>query len=76
LARWLAYGLGSAFFYAGARALLVTHWPVETTSARMLTTMLFEKPVEGAGLTRAKALQETLKWMIDHAALVRPGEPR
>jgi CHAT domain-containing protein len=24
-------GLGPAFFYAGARALLVSNWPVETT---------------------------------------------
>ncbi|MEE8196761.1 MAG: CHAT domain-containing protein, partial [Acidiferrobacterales bacterium] len=27
-------GLGRAFFYAGARALLVSNWPVETTSAK------------------------------------------
>ncbi|HXF67738.1 MAG TPA: CHAT domain-containing tetratricopeptide repeat protein, partial [Burkholderiales bacterium] len=26
-------GLGRGFFYAGSRALLVTHWPVETRSA-------------------------------------------
>ena len=30
-------GLGRAFFYAGARALLVSNWPVETRSARLLT---------------------------------------
>jgi len=27
-------GLGRAFFYAGTRSLLVTLWPVETTSAK------------------------------------------
>ena len=31
-------GLGRAFFYAGTRALLVSNWPVETTSARELTS--------------------------------------
>ncbi|MGH8700006.1 MAG: CHAT domain-containing protein, partial [Burkholderiales bacterium] len=36
-------GLGRGFFYAGSRALLVTHWPVETRSARQLVTTLFER---------------------------------
>ncbi len=35
-------GLARGFLYAGARALLVSGWPVETTSARLLTTKLFE----------------------------------
>ena len=35
-------GLGRAFFYAGTRAILVSMWPVETTSARKLTTALFQ----------------------------------
>ncbi len=34
-------GLGRAFFYAGTRAILVSMWPVETSSARKLTTRLF-----------------------------------
>ncbi|MDP6068841.1 MAG: CHAT domain-containing protein [Alphaproteobacteria bacterium] len=36
-------GLGRAFFYAGTRALLVSNWPVETTSAKTLTTDLFRR---------------------------------
>ena len=36
-------GLGRAFFYAGTRALLVSNWPVETTSAKALTTDLFAR---------------------------------
>jgi CHAT domain-containing protein len=36
-------GLGQAFFYAGARSLLVTARPVETKSAESLTTRLFER---------------------------------
>ncbi|TMQ19427.1 MAG: CHAT domain-containing protein, partial [Candidatus Rokuibacteriota bacterium] len=60
-------GLGRAFFYAGARALLVSNWPVETTSARALTTQLFR---QGPRMSRAEALQATMKWMIDEAEFV------
>lgn len=42
-------GLARGFLYAGARSLLVSSWPVETTSARLLTTSLFEwQKKEGA----------------------------
>ena len=34
-------GLAKAFFYAGARALLVPHWPVESSSETALTTRIF-----------------------------------
>jgi CHAT domain-containing protein len=37
-----ASGLGSAFFYAGTRALLVTNWSVHSASARELTSDLFD----------------------------------
>lgn len=36
-------GLGRGFFFAGARALLVTHWPVESVSARLLVSGLFSQ---------------------------------
>jgi CHAT domain-containing protein len=62
-------GLGRAFFYAGARALLVTNWPVETTSARALTTQLFRRQQLEPALTRARALQQTLVAMIDSGGL-------
>lgn len=52
-------GLGRAFFYAGAKSLLVTNWAVETESARMLTTDLFRRQAADPGLTRARALQQS-----------------
>jgi len=58
-------GLGRAFFYAGARALLVTNWPVETTSARVLTTELFRQQESDSSLTRAEALRLAMLAMID-----------
>ncbi|MEK7878739.1 MAG: CHAT domain-containing protein, partial [candidate division NC10 bacterium] len=63
-------GLGRAFFYAGARALLVSHWPVETTSALALTTDLFRRQTADPRLTRARALQRTMNWLIDEGQLV------
>lgn len=71
-------GLGRAFFYAGTRAVLVTHWPVETTSARALTTELFRRQGAHAGLTRAEALREAQLALIDRRARMdsasAPGE--
>ena len=46
-------GLGPAFFFAGTRALLVSNWPVETLSARALTTHLFAAQAADSGLARA-----------------------
>jgi CHAT domain-containing protein len=58
-------GLGRAFFYAGARALLVTNWPVETTSARKLTTTLFQKQAQDPQLSRAEALRQSMLSLLD-----------
>jgi CHAT domain-containing protein len=58
-------GLGRAFFYAGARALLVTKWPVETISARLLTTSTFRHQAIDANLTRAGALRQAEVDLID-----------
>ena len=69
-------GLGRAFFYAGARSLLVSNWPVETTSARTLTTELFKRQQGEPRLTRAKALQQTMNALIDDGALVDPQTNR
>ena len=63
-------GLGRAFFYAGARALLVSNWPVETTSARELTTDLFRRQRDAPTLTRARALQATMNALIDGPGFV------
>lgn len=53
-------GLGRGFFYAGSRALLVTHWPVETVSARLLVTGTFERYSSGSGMTRAESLRQSM----------------
>ncbi len=53
-------GLGRAFFYAGSRALLVTHWPVESYSARLLVAGIFERYAADASLTRTEALRASM----------------
>ena len=58
-------GLGRAFFYAGTRALLVSNWPVETTSARLLTTDLFRRQAADPALSRAQALRQAMLGLID-----------
>ena len=58
-------GLGRAFFFAGARALLVTHWPVETNSAAALTTATFRLQAQEPGLGRAEALRRAEIELMD-----------
>jgi CHAT domain-containing protein len=65
-------GLGMAFFYAGSRALLVSNWPVETTSARELTTGLFKREASNADPTRAEALRQSELALIDGPGYVDP----
>jgi CHAT domain-containing protein len=62
-------GLGRAFFYAGTRALLVSMWPVETTSAKKLTTGLFRYQKEDPKLSRARALRKSMLELIDGPGL-------
>jgi CHAT domain-containing protein/tetratricopeptide (TPR) repeat protein len=69
-------GLGRAFFYAGTRALLVTNWPVETTSARALTTDLFARQAREPGLGRAAALQQSMMALVDGPGYVDPASGR
>jgi CHAT domain-containing protein len=53
-------GLGRGFFYAGSRALLVTHWPVESGSAKTLVTGIFERQAADPKLSRAEALRQSM----------------
>jgi CHAT domain-containing protein len=61
-------GLGRGFFYAGSRALLVTHWPVETVSARLLTTGIFERYAKSGNVTRAEALNASMRALMEGTA--------
>lgn len=64
-------GLAQSFLYAGARGLLVSHWPVESHSAVALMTDLFRLRAEEAGVPVALAQQKAILRMIDS-----PADPR
>jgi CHAT domain-containing protein len=54
-------GLGRGFFYAGSRALLVTHWSVDSESAKDLVSHTFTRYAQDPQITRAKALQAAMQ---------------
>lgn len=58
-------GLGRAFFYAGARTMLVSNWPVETTSARIFSTDLFSRQARNPRITGAEAARQAMAALVD-----------
>ncbi|MGD9306057.1 MAG: CHAT domain-containing protein [Desulfobacterales bacterium] len=62
-------GLGSAFFYAGTRAILISMWPVETTAAKKLTTGLFQYQQKNIALSRSRALQQSILDLMNSPGL-------
>ena len=59
-------GLARAFFYAGARALLVSHWAVDSDAATRLATGTFDILRKDPNLGRAEALRRAmLNYMND-----------
>ena len=59
-------GLAKAFFYAGARALLVSHWSVVSDATVKLTTTMFDEMSADPDISRAEALRRArLKLMTD-----------
>ena len=52
-------GLAKAFFYAGSRSLLVSHWPVMSSAATALTTRML-KEAKDKTVGRAEALRRSM----------------
>lgn len=53
-------GLARSFFYAGARALLVTHWAVNSHAATVLTTSTFDILKSDPSAGRSEALRRAM----------------
>ncbi len=67
-------GLGRAFFYAGARALLVSNWPVDSVAARELMTDLFRRQQTGnATMAKPEALRQAMMELVDHGGMKANG---
>jgi CHAT domain-containing protein len=65
-------GLAKAFFYAGSRSLLVSHWPTETESAKRLTTGAFKALAADPALGRAGALRASMLALMDDPQFSHP----
>jgi CHAT domain-containing protein len=59
-------GLAKSFIYAGARALLVSHWPVNSDSAVDLTTTAFEELNNDSSIGKSEALRRSMVKMINN----------
>jgi CHAT domain-containing protein len=53
-------GLARAFFYAGSRALLVSHWPVNSDAAVYITTGAIGAMASQSGIGPAEALRRSI----------------
>jgi CHAT domain-containing protein len=58
-------GLARAFFFAGTRALLVSHWAVDSESAVALTTRTFGYIAKDAQMRRAEAFRRAMLTLIE-----------
>jgi CHAT domain-containing protein len=65
-------GLTRAFFYAGARSVMATHWPVESNATVRLTTLTFENYAKEPLLGKATALQKAQLTLLDDSKTAHP----
>jgi len=68
-------GLARAFFYAGARALLVSHWAVDSNAATRLTTSTFDIMKSDPSVGRAEALRRAMLAYLGDRSVSRNAYP-
>ena len=68
-------GLARAFFYAGARALLVSHWEVDSDAAVALTTQAFAAAEKDPRIGRAEALRRSMLALASDQGDARNAHP-
>jgi len=68
-------GLTRSFFYAGARALLVSHWAVDSEAATRLTTSTFEILKSDPKAGRAEALRQAMLGYLGDTSSPRNAYP-
>ena len=62
-------GLGRAFFFAGAKALLVSNWPVDSVASRELMTDLFKRQQQNQTLSKSEALRQAMLNQVDQGGM-------
>ncbi len=65
-------GLARAFFFAGARSLLVSHWAVGDTDAATLTSTAVQLQQQDPNLSRARALQRSMTQLMQDPDTAHP----
>jgi CHAT domain-containing protein len=68
-------GLAKSFFYAGARALLVSHWVVESHAAVAVTTGALAVLQDHPEIGRAEALRRARMDLLDHPLRAQFSHP-
>lgn len=69
-------GLVNAFFFAGARAVLASQWPVASDMAAPLTTGMFSALSSTPGLPLSVALQRAMLRIVDESDELAYAHPR
>jgi CHAT domain-containing protein len=66
-------GLARGFLYAGGRSLLVTHWAVETESAKRLTTATLAHHARDGSASKAESLRQAMLSLMDEGRYAHPA---
>jgi CHAT domain-containing protein len=66
-------GLARGFFYAGSRSLLVTHWAVESESAKELTTNTMKNYIANPTQRKAESLRQAMLTVMADPKYVHPA---
>jgi CHAT domain-containing protein len=68
-------GLARAFFMAGAKSLLVSHWPVVSVAAQRLTTEMFEELRKDKDIRKAEALRRAMLTTMNDSSIPFSSHP-
>ena len=66
-------GLAKAFFYAGSRSLLVSHWPVQSDAAVKLTTKMLKEIANDNKVGRSEALRRSMIALMADPKFAHPA---
>ena len=69
-------GLARAFFYAGAKSLVVSHWEVDSEATVALMDGLFEALKDNPRLSHAEALRMSMLRMIANSSEPELAQPK